>query len=336
MTSENSFHIHVDNIIPHADEHASQEILTVWKAANQFFSDTTYECVSYNGDKILDLQIKPDLTGAIEIIESAIQRAKSLDGYRQLHAENSDTEIGAVLAISIAPSQSSDKISAEDAYYAASTFQQQLFLTLNLAFPGACKLLGARFVGYNAHLYEAQSFDSKLFYNARMTCRQEAWPQAQNLDLPTIWNWLNTQGFSRSDTAISSINKVLVNLLKLGQQRHRFGSRSALIASQQFELLLHTIDETQLRNRTRLILGDIPESSDCFVALLNLRNELIAGNHPVRRPALICHSLNEESREQITRHNTTVELAANIMISLIQTLIKSGKSKFKFKESLVD
>ena len=336
MTSENNFHIHVDNIIPHADKNASQEILSIWKAAHQFFSETDYQCISADGNTILDLQVKLDLSGAIEIIESAIQRAESLDAYRQLHAENSDTEIGAVLAISLSSAAGSAPISSQDAYYVASTFQQQLFLTLNLAFPGSCKLIGARFVGHNAHLYEAQSFDSKLFYDARMTRQQEGWPLSQNLDLPTIWNWLNAQGFSRSETAISSINKVLVNLLKLGQQRHRFGSRSALLATHQLELLLNTHDEMQLRNRTRLVLGDIPEASDCFVALLKLRDELITGNHPVRRPALICHSATEEGREQISRHNTTIELAANIIISLVQRLIKTGKNKYKFKESLVD
>lgn len=336
MTSELSFHIHVDNIIPHADKNASQGILSIWKAAHQFFSETDYQCVSADGNKILDLQVKLDLSGAIEIIESAIQRAESLDGYRQLHAENSDTEIGAILAISLSSAAGPDPISTQDAYYVTSTFQQQLFLTLNLAFPGSCKLIGARFVGHNAHLYEAQSFDSKLFYDARMTRQQEGWPVSQSLDLPTVWNWLYAQGFSRSETAISSINKVLVNLLKLGQQRHRFGSRSALLTTQQFELLLNTHDETQLRSRTRLVLGDIPESSDCFVALLKLREELITGNHPVRRPALIRHSATEESREQISRHNTTIELAANIIISLLQRLIKTGKNKYQFKESLVD
>ena len=336
MTSELSFHIHVDNIIPHADKNASQEILSIWKAAHQFFSETDYQCISADGNTILDLQVKLDLSGAIEIIESAIQRTESLDAYRQLHAENSDTEIGAVFAISLNPAAAQNAISTEDAYYVASTFQQQLFLTLNLAFPGSCKLIGTRFVGHNAHLYEAQSFDSKLFYDARMASRQEGWPTAQTLDLPTIWNWLNTQGFSRSDTAISSINKVLVNLLKLGQQRHRFGSRSALLASQQLELLLNTHDEARLRNRTKLILGDIPESADCFVALLQLRDELVTGNHPVRRPALICHSATEESREQISRHNTTIELAANIIVNLVQRLIKTGKNKYQFKESLVD
>lgn len=332
MSSEQSFHIHVDNIIPHADKQASQEIFTIWKAAHQFFSEIDYQCVSADNSKLMDVQVKLDLSGPVEILESAIQRSESLDGYRQLHAENSDTETGAIFAIEI---KSANTLSTEDAYYIASTFQQQMYLTMNLAFPGACKLLGARFVGHDAHLYEAQSFDSKIFYDARMSCLQESWPALQALDLPSIWIWLNEQGFSRSDTAISNINKVLVNLLKLGQQRHRFGSRSALLASQQFELLIGTLDESYLRNRVRLVLGDIPESADCFVALLKLRNDLISGNHPVRRPALICHSINDESREQISRHNSTIELASSIMISLVQNLIKSGKNKYQFKESLV-
>jgi hypothetical protein len=168
-----------------------------------------------------------------------------------------------------------------------------------------------------------------------MCSHQQAWPAIQKLDIESIWLWLNAQGFSRSDIAISSINKVLFNMLKLAQQRHRFGSRSALLATKQFQLLLDTQDEMRLRNRTSLILGKIPEASDCFVALLQLRRELFEGHHPVRRPALICQSAYEESREQISSHNTTIELAATMIVALVQQLIKSDKSKFQFKESLI-
>lgn len=334
MTTELSFHIHVDNIIPHADKQASQEVFSTWKAASLFFKDLAYECASANGSKILNTKISFDLSGAVDMLESAIERAGSFDAYREMHAENSDNEVGAILAINIGLVDG-EKLSTEDAYYIASTFQQQLFLTMNLALPGSCKLIGTRFVGHNAHLYEAQSFDSKLFYDVRMCSHQQAWPAIQKLDIESIWLWLNAQGFSRSDIAISSINKVLFNMLKLAQQRHRFGSRSALLATKQFQLLLDTQDEMRLRNRTSLILGKIPEASDCFVALLQLRRELFEGHHPVRRPALICQSAYEESREQISSHNTTIELAATMIVALVQQLIKSDKSKFQFKESLI-
>jgi len=334
MTSELSFHIHVDNIIPHADETASQQVFKIWKAAQQFFSATNYECVSSDGSKILDVQVELDLSSAVEIIESAIQRSGSLDAYRELHAENSDTDVGASLAMTIQSTDKAAPLSIENAYYIASTFKQQLFLTLNLAYPGSCKLIGARFIGPDAHLYEAQSFDSKPFYEARMSTKEQAWPTCLDFALSTIWSWMNEQSFSRSDIAISSINKVLVNILKQAQQRHRFGSRSALLATQQFELLLNTRNEKLLRNRTRLVLGDIPESGDCFVALFQLRQDLFEGNHPVKRPALICHSVLSESREQITSHNSTIELALSITLALTQRLISTGKNKYQFEESL--
>jgi hypothetical protein len=333
MTSELSFHIHVDNIIPHADKQGSQEVFSIWKAASHFFNELSYECVSANGLQILSTKIKLDLSGAVEILESALERSGSFDNYRELHSENSDTDVGAILAMTIGLNDKDARLATEDAYYIASTFQQQLFLTMNLAFPGSCKLIGTRFVGHNAHLYEAQSFDSKLFYDARMCSHQQSWPALQKLDLTSVWAWLNMQGFSRSDIAISSINKVLFNMLKLAQQRHRFGSRSALLATKQFQLLLDTQDETRLRNRTSLVLGQIPEASDCFVALLQLRRELFEGHHPVRRPALICHSSYEENREQMSSHNTTIELAATMIVALVQQLIKTEKSKFQFKES---
>lgn len=336
MTTELSFRLNVDNIIPHADPQSSQKVVATWKSASQLFNDFKYECIKPSSGNLITQQISLDMSDVLNVLENAITQSGSLDSCRKHHIENRKTRVNASLAFTL--KSEDEAIQIGDAYQIASTFLQQLYLAMNLAYPGSCQLLGVEFEGENSHLYEAQSFDSKLFYDARMSAHQQGWPNLQTLELPTTWNWISKQNFSHSDIAISDCNKVLFNMLKLAQQRHRYGSRSALLAAQQIELLLgtrHSGDVKRLRARTRLILDDIPESADCFVELFQLRANLFHGQHPVRRPALICNSPSQERREQIASHNTTIELAAGIITGLIQRLVKTNESKFQFKEILI-
>ncbi len=336
MTTTYNVQLQIENIIPLGDESDSKSIVAVWKQAQAQFgtydADNTSALDSYDNDYRFTLDLKEPLA----LFESAIAEAGSFNNYRQLHAENQDIKISALIGIKVTSVK--DDCGQEAIYKATTIFQQQLYLAMNFAYPGACQLLGSRFIGDSSYLYEAQSYESKVFYDARISARESNWPKLHNLELSKVWQWLNSMALSHSDIAISDINKVLINMLKLGQQRHRYGSRSILIASQQIELLLgikHD-DGNRLRNRTRLILGDVPEAADCFIDLYRLRADLFHGEQPVRRPALICNGQQEERREQIAIHNTNVELAASIIVALIQTLISNNKNKFLFKEVLVE
>lgn len=333
MSNDIRFCFNIDNIIPHADERSTQAVIGVWQEAAETLSSTTLNCVHPSSGKYIDVTIKTDFSAILKRLQAAHTQSGSFDRYRRLHIQNGTTPVDAELALSLSVNGAS--LGNGDAFQIGSVFQQQLYLALNLSLPGACQMLGVSFSGQEAHLYEAQSFDAKVFYDARMSAHQQKWPTLNNLSVSQVWNWLNQTGLSRSDIAISDINKVLINLLKLGQQRHRYGSRSALLMVQQIELLLGQTELGRQRERCKLVLGDIPEAADCFVELFQLRTDLFQGNHPVRRPALVCHTIDEENREQIAAHNSAIELAASLITALLQSLIVKGKEKFSFKEVLV-
>ncbi len=335
MTTQQRCIVYLGNVIPHADSQASEKILGLWQSASELFMEFEFSCSLPGGGQNFKGSMQCKLDGVVEQMTKAIKASGSFDAYRESRSQNPDIPVSAMIEFFI--SSSDQNLDIGEVFHVASVCQQQLFLAMNLAMPGSCQLLGAEFQGEQSHLYEAQSFDAKPFYNARMSAQEKAWPNVSSPTLDACWEWMTQQGFSQSDIAIKDINKALYNMLKLAQQRHRYGSRSALLATQQIQLLLdaaHSTGAAILRNRTRLVLGDIPEAADCFVELINVRNDLIDGNHPVRRPALISHTSVEEAREQIATHNTTLELASALIVALMQGLIESGKDKYEFEEIL--
>lgn len=332
MGHELHFSFTIDNLIPHADEHTSQRIIALWQEAVETLKTCTLNCVHPDTGKYVDVRFKADFSTILTCLRDASAQSGSFDRHRRLHLQNNATTISAALPLTVSCDDTSLDHGA--AFALGSVFQQQLFLALNLTLPGACQMLGVSFRGEAAHLFEAQAYDSKLFYDARMSAQQQNWPTLSILTFTQVWQWLNHSGFSRTDVAISDLSKVLLNLLKLAQQRQRYGSRSALLMARQLELLLGQEPPARLRERCALILGQIPEAADCFVELFRLRTDLFQGQHPVRRPALITHSLGEEEREQIAGHNSAIELAASITVALLQHLISQNRDKFVFREVL--
>jgi hypothetical protein len=335
MTTEFSFHLNINNIIPHADKQASENIIAIWKEAEQLTQDMEYSCLNPRGGADNTLKVMLSLADTIQHLENAVNTSGSFNAYRQQFVDKDQGKMSASIGFVIRTPDPKNTIG--DAYKIASILQQQLYLAMNITYPGTCQWLGVSFDGPDSHLYEAQSFDSKVFYDARMASHEQSWPTLQQLDLKATWHWINRQRFSGSDTAISDNNRILMNLLKLAQQRHGYGSRSALLASHQLELLLNIKAQeglNRLRDRTALVLGQIPEAADCFIELFHLRDDMFQGNHPIRRPALISHSSHDESREQMASHNTTIELAAGMVVCLIQALVKTNRDKFQFREVL--
>lgn len=337
MGQDIPFSFNIDNIIPHADERTTQNILALWQDAAENLHGCTLPCVHPGSGKCVEVSFKADFSAILACLQDASTQSGSFDAYRRLHLQNSALPVGASLPLTV--SCGDTRLEHGDAFALGYLFAQQLYLTLNLALPGSCQMLGVSFRGEASHLYEAPSLDSKVFYDTRMSAQQQNWPTLTTLSVAQVWNWLTQTGLSRSDVAISSINKVLFHLLKLGQQSHRYGSKSALLVIQQIELILGQPlgqeETSRLRERCKLVLGDIPEAADCFIALFQLRTDLLQGKHPVRRPALIGHTLSEENRELVAAHNSAIELGASIVVGLLQNLIIKGQQQFSFREVLL-
>jgi hypothetical protein len=271
----------------------------------------------------------------LSLMEHALQSDGSFDARRQALAEHAGKSLVGALVIEVG---SDKEIPQEhEAYEVATVFLQQLVVAINLVQPGACRLLQTTFKSEGGHRYEAQVYDSKLYYGAFRNLRDLGWWQRHNPGFDKTWQWLERVDSSHAYTAIGSLEKVLFTVLKVAEQRNELSSRTALLIIYQLEMLLDCrgpTDPRHLRNRLRLVLGDFPEAADCITELYGARDGLLLGSRPVQRPPLICHDSVGEFMEHLDQHNNAVELGTALVLVLLRELISRNAQGFAFTESV--
>lgn len=335
MTLSPRIKLRIGKAIPSGNEQHSREIIALWKQLGSFFDDRAFTAQDAINGKVRSYQISLD-TGELEkLLESAQASAGSFNKYLDTHIDNPEQRIDASLDLAItgrdhAPAE-------EEAYHVATVFLQQLVMLANISLPGSLQILDASFTGTSAHRYEAQSFDDRIFYGANRAARYHNWPVLATLSPARVWAWLEACETSQTEIAIKEINRVLFTLIKVAEQRHEYSARTVLLVIYQLELLLdcrHADSPGELRQRLRMILGDIPESADCLGELVEVRNSLFRGNQPVRRPPLICHTTAEALKGQLCQHDSAVESGTAMVLALLQDLIVHDCRRYEFTESV--
>ncbi len=336
MQTTETINLDIHNAIPRGGAEASAKILALWQFVDGYFDASLFRVEDPYRGQTGEYSISLDASALISLMQNACSSSESFDHFRQQHAADSSVAISSVLRITVEALNA--RTEPYSVYHAASVFIQQLLLGMNLTLPGSCQFLGSRFSGAQAHRFEAQDFDSMAFYDAQLSASEHQWPALSELEFDQVWRWLEGAGTSERNTAITTINKVLIDMLKIAQQRYRYGARTAMLIGNQLEMLMGTQndrDMQHLRERVSLILGRPPEAADCFKELYRLREALFLGDHPVRRPALVFHNADEEIMQQLAQHNSGVEKALAVVISLLQDLIKSGSEGYQFSEQMM-
>ncbi|MBK8971123.1 MAG: hypothetical protein IPM37_07030 [Hahellaceae bacterium] len=335
MSGPFTLSLQVDNLIPRGDPEETRAIIELWTSAQAHLQNKPFEVQDPGSGKSLSFTLSLKADAALGLMNAVRSQFGSFNAARRERATHADMTLGAVLAVELAAAP--DDTSLLGTYHAASVFFQQLYLALNLALPGACQLLATRFIGEQAHRFESQNFDASAFYDARASALEQTWPPLSTLDFVSVWAWLERTGNCESNTAVTPINKVLIDLLKVGQQQNAQSARTALLVANQIELLLGTHRDEDLRTarqRASLIFGPPPEAADGFKVLFQLRQALFKGAHPVRRPALVYHSPEDETVGLLKPHNSGVERSFAVILALLQQLIKENAQAYRFSESL--
>jgi hypothetical protein len=334
MRSSATVKLRIGDAIPRASEQSTGKILALWQEFSRSFSQRPFTAPRDTNGKPSPYVITLDAASLVKTMEDAQSRSKSFNAHRQAYIEDPSVNIEGELAVTI---ESQDhKFDEPEIYHVASVFIQQLAMAANLMVPGSFHLLGTRFVGEGAHRYEAQMFDSVIFHGARKAVKSADWPTLQTPPLEMVWAWLDSCEVSHKSTAIKDINKVLFTLLKIAEQRHEYSARTVLMVVYQLELLLNCRERgpvKRIRNRARLLLGQIPEAADCFNELFEVRDSLFLASQPVHRPTLICHTTAREVQAQSGQHNRAVESGTAMVLALLQDLIEHNARDYQFTES---
>lgn len=334
MTNPATITLHIGNAIPHGNDTDTRNIIELWQTINGFFDQREFTSLASIRSTAKPYRVTLDAGRVVQAMENARDQSQSFTSHRKAHVDDPEKAIEGELTITV--SRQDQSLEEAESYQVATVFLQQLVLAANIVLPGSIQILDARFTGPGAHRYEAQAFDSKIFYGALKTWVANDWPKLQSHSFATVWSWLEGCEVSNTHTAIREINRVLFTMLKVAEQRHETGARTVLLIMYQLETLLDSRNAGSvnlLRNRARLVLGKIPEAADSFRELYEVRNSLFVANQPVHRPPLICHNTAEELKEQIGQHDTAVELGTVITLALLHDLIAHDAREFDFTET---
>jgi hypothetical protein len=184
-----------------------------------------------------------DAEPLLQALEHAKTESGSFTEHQKAYIDDVGKTIEGELTITIASKK--NELTEEESYQVATAFIQQLVMAAHIACPGSLQILNARFIGENAHRYEAQHFDARMFHGALKTSIDNEWPKLQKLTFEKVWSWLETTEVSQTYTAIKSINKVLFTLLKVAEQRHEYSARTfqqiMLLSGVSVRLLFDTV-----------------------------------------------------------------------------------------------
>lgn len=334
MKSSATISLHIGNAIPPGNEHSTNNIIVLWQEICGFFSEKPFTARSDIGDEARSYRVTLDAGPLLQALEDAKAESGSFTQHLRAYMDDAGKSIEGQLVITISSKQ--HELEEEESYQVVAAFIQQLVMAAHIAYPGSVQILNARFLGDNAHRYETQHFDARMFYGALKTSIENEWPKLQTLTFEKVWDWLEATEVSQTFTAIKNINKVLFTLLKVAEQRHEYSARTALLVMYQIEILLDCRQLNSLwdvQSRARLVLGDIPEAADCLQELSEVRNHLFTANQPVHPPILICHTSESSLREQFDQHNSAVESGTALVLKLLQDLIAHGAYRYNFTEN---
>lgn len=336
MNKTRSIQLAIGNALPNGNPAESASILALWQEIQMYFRKRPFSAALPERATPATWHITLDAGYLIALMERALQSAGSFDAWRQAQASKAEKSSSASLLLEIGGGDG--KLPDElDAYVIATLFVQQLVIATNLVQPGAFRMLQPAFRSEGGHRYEAQAFDSRLYFGAFRNLRDLGWWQRHNPDFHKVWQWLERVDGSHGHVALGSLEKVLYTMLKVAEQRDELSSRAALLVIYQLELLLDSrppADARHLRNRLRLVLGDMPEAADCIGELFGVRDGFLLGSRPVQRPRLICHDGISEFMEHMERHDNVVEMGTALVLVLLRELISHDAQAFVFTESL--
>lgn len=334
MAKSETIKVIVDDVIPNAGENETKWIITAWEGLQEHLQQVPFQVEDPYRAELDNFTVSVDASSVINLLKQAAESKGNFANYLQASIDQ-DLPIGA--EIDLRMESDIENLETYTLYHAVSVLMQQIMLAMNISLPGSCQFLETYFEGERAELFETPQFDSLRFTNGWLSAFDADWPVLKPLTFADVWQWLENQATSQTDTAIRPINKVLFGLLELSQPRSQFEAGDALLVSHMLETLMGAESNsrsTVVRDRVVSILGEPSAKADSFNELYRLKDAMINGELPVRRPALVFHDADEEILQQLEAHNSPIEQALAVLLGMLQDLVSQGAKGYKFTEQV--
>lgn len=332
MTAVNTVAVDIANIIPNAGDNETGWILSLWEGANQLLKDTAFKSEDPYRSAVAEYQVSLQLDDVVALMKKARTSHGSFASYLQAARQANGPTTRARIQIELQSAAGHHDLYA--LYNTVGTLLHQLVLAFNIALPGSCQLIGTQYQGPDSQRFEAPQFGADLFTNAWLSAFDANWPVLKPIPFRTVWQWLGARRTSETDVAMASINKVLFGVLDIAQHGHTSRHRDGMLVAHMIEILMKVSDGNVALIRERVIaaLGKPGDRADSFNELYRLKESLLRGDYPVRRPALIVHEADDPVLQQLEMHNSPVEQGAAIVLAMIQDLVNSNAAEYQFTQ----
>ncbi|OUS29251.1 hypothetical protein A9Q99_09060 [Gammaproteobacteria bacterium 45_16_T64] len=335
MAKSQTITLNIGNAIPNAGDNESNWIISAWEGADKYIKGIEFNVEDPYQATLVNHQLSLDASDLIQTLRNAQKLSGGFASYLQ-SCKNEEGATQGKIVVTLVSEQ--DDIEPYSQYHSISVFVQQLVLAMNIALPGSCQILNGVYEGEGAGLFEPPQIDSTIFTNGWLSAFDAEWPILKPIKFEHVWHWLDQRKTSETDTALSTVNKVMFCLLDLAHQSPVYSAGNVLLVSHMLELFGQMEDDVNhnlLRERISIILGHPSDKADSFNELYRMKHSLIRSEQPIKRPAVIYHDSDDEIIQQLEMHNSPVEQALAIVLALIQDLVIHNSSSYHFSERVV-
>lgn len=332
--SSKTIEVSIAQPIPNAPAGIQNKIIAAWIQAGDLLNGIRFK-VEDPLDEFDVFHLSMDLSQVVAVLERAAEHEGGFTKYRQEMRQGSASINSATIRIELTAEAENENTVAY--YHAAAVALQQLYLALNIAVPGSCQIVDAKYLGGECASFDPPVLEATPFINAYLHSVESQWLAIEKLNVDEVWNWLKMLKTSETETAIRPVNKALFGLLELGRSQSGLSNKDVLLICKLLELLTSAtdvIDPLHIRSRIALILGHASREGDSIAEIYRLKQAYTLGARPFRRQAVRVHDFEEEFLRNLRDHNSPVEEGVTIVLAILQKLCKNSAAGFQFEETV--
>lgn len=221
--------------------------------------------------------------------------------------------------------------SESDRLRAAGKFLQHLFLAMNAALPGCCRI-GGSYLDDPEDSLPPPDVSGNSLESAFVHAQERGWPNLRRLPFSECWSWMEAELPYHLETATEPHHRALLTLLRLCGEGVA-ETDTMLQVAQVLEAFFS--DGRQgigaiLRTRLELVLGEPPTHQKWFNKFYAQHSRIAHGSAPILRPGWYAQDDHPEVLDYLDSYFVPLDEALAVLMAIVQDLVLHRSHRYAF------
>ena len=307
----------------------ARKVAKLWEEVSNIFNNYTLKTYALGFPENIGYKITVDASDIVDFFNKRISKVDINDYY-------SDPDFYLKISLYTLDGGEMISIGGAQSINIANRFLQDLFISMNLAFPTSLNLWYGEFYehidSYDIVAY-APFYSTIPLYNAVKITYQWKYPKIKNISFEKVWSWINKAGIPGVGVAKNVAQKTCFILLNLCSSPE-FIIENSLSMSRGFEIILANASQSVskiLNERLELLFGTPSENKKWFNQFYQIRSRVIHGDLPVTRNS---REFSFQNEEFLLEFEKPYYQALIMYINLLQKMILTDCNGFKFSQKV--